>query len=117
MSSPKVKGQGTKNDPWVLKTPPGRSEYQVYRDEAADPPALVCIVGKTQLSYQLRCLEDLHATRSEYGDWMPLGRADAQKHAKEGSKGPGAVTWAKNPNDLQLDHRVYFPTITNIDQR
>ena len=38
-------GSGTKDDPWVLKTPPGTSEYQMWRDEAADPPALVCQVG------------------------------------------------------------------------
>ena len=31
---------GTKDDPWVLKTPPGTSEYTMYRDEGADPPAL-----------------------------------------------------------------------------
>ncbi|HEY0492914.1 MAG TPA: hypothetical protein VGD57_05560, partial [Candidatus Dormibacteraeota bacterium] len=52
---------GTKEHPWTLKTPSGSSEFQVYRDESADPPALVCQVGKTQLSYQLRCLEDLRA--------------------------------------------------------
>ena len=36
---------GTEEDPWVLKTPPGSSEYTMYRDESADPPALVCQVG------------------------------------------------------------------------
>ena len=54
-------GEGTKDDPWLLKTPPGTSEYQAWRDEAADPQALVVQVGKTRLSYQLRCIEDLHA--------------------------------------------------------
>lgn len=58
MSEDSGKGQGTKEDPWVLKTPPGKSEYQMYRDEEADPPALVCVVGSTRLSYQLRCLEE-----------------------------------------------------------
>jgi hypothetical protein len=33
---------GTKDDPWVLKTPPGTSEYTMYRDESREPPALVC---------------------------------------------------------------------------
>ena len=28
-------GSGTKADPWVLKTPPGTSEYQMYLDDAA----------------------------------------------------------------------------------
>lgn len=74
---------GTKDDPWVLKTPPGTSEYTMYRDEARDPPALVCQVGKTQLSYHLSCIDDLHAMLKEHGDWVALGSADEQKPAKE----------------------------------
>ncbi|MEA2220265.1 MAG: hypothetical protein QOJ35_2891 [Solirubrobacteraceae bacterium] len=73
---------GTVDDPWVLKTPPGTSEYTMYRDEARDPPALVCQVGSSQLSYHLRCIEDLHAMLLEHGDWMALGSADEQKPAK-----------------------------------
>lgn len=80
-----MSGSGTKADPWKLKTPPGTSEYEVYRDEAADPPALVCQVGSTKLSYQLRCLEDLHAMLKAHGDWMPLGSADENKPAAEGT--------------------------------
>jgi hypothetical protein len=38
-------GEGTKERPWKLKTPPNTSEYQMWRDETADPPALVCQVG------------------------------------------------------------------------
>jgi len=80
-----AKGSGTKEDPWVLETPPGTSEYQMWRDEEADPPALVCQVGKTQLRYQLRCIEDLHAMLKAAGDWVPLGAADEQKPAAEGT--------------------------------
>ena len=76
---------GTKENPWMLKTPPGTSEYQMYRDEAASPPALVCVVGKTELRYQLRCIEDLHAMLKKHGDWMLLGSADEQKPAAEGT--------------------------------
>jgi hypothetical protein len=76
---------GTKVNPWKLKTPPGTSEFEAYRDETADPPALVVQVGKTQLKYQLRCLEDLHAMLKEKGDWVPLGSADEQKPATEGT--------------------------------
>jgi hypothetical protein len=43
----------------VLKTPPGSSEYEMYREESADPPALVCVVGRTTLTYHLRALDDL----------------------------------------------------------
>jgi hypothetical protein len=60
-----MRGSGVESDPWVLKPPPGGSEYEVYRDEGADPPALVCAVGDTTLSYQLRCLEDLQAMLKE----------------------------------------------------
>ncbi len=80
-----VKGKGTKDSPWALKTPPGTSDYEAYRDEAADPPALVVQVGKTQLRYHLRAIEDLHAMLLKGGDWVPLGSADEQKPAAEGT--------------------------------
>src|ERR1700721_2918504 len=75
----------TKENPWKLKTPPGTSEFEAYRDEASDPPSLVVQVGSTQLRYQLRCIEDLHAMLKRHGDWMPLGSADEQKPAAEGT--------------------------------
>jgi hypothetical protein len=78
-------GAGTRDDPWRLKTPSGSSEYVMYRDEAAHPRALVCVVGTTELRYQLRCIEDLHAMLKARGDWMPLGSADEQKSAAEGT--------------------------------
>ena len=78
-------GSGTREDPWQLKTPPGTSDYTMYRDEAADPPALVCQVGKTTLRYHLSAVEDLHAWLSAQRDWVPLGAADEQKPAAEGS--------------------------------
>jgi hypothetical protein len=78
-------GSGTKSDPWVLKTPPGTSEYTMYRDATADPPALVCQVGSTQLRYHLRAIEDLHTLLLDHGDWMPLGAADEQKPAPDGT--------------------------------
>jgi hypothetical protein len=78
-------GTGTKDDPWVLQTPPGTSEYTMYRDEAADPPQLVCQVGSTKLTYHLRCIEDLHAMLAVHGDWMDLGAADEQKEPSAGT--------------------------------
>jgi hypothetical protein len=83
---------GTKENPWILKTPPGTSEFQAYRDETANPPALVVQVGKTELRYHLRCLEDLHAMLQAHGDWMPLGSADEQKPAAEGT----VEAWARS---------------------
>jgi len=96
MAKVALKGKRTADDPWVLKTPPGSSEYKMYRDEGADPPALVCLVGTTRLSYHLRCIEDLHAMLKKHGDWMLLGSADEQKPAAEGT----VEAWArstKNP--------------------
>ena len=81
----KVQGSGTKESPWALKTPPGTSDYEAYRDGAADPPALVVQVGKTQLRYHLRCIDDLRAMLAKHGDWMPLGSADEQKPAADGT--------------------------------
>ncbi|HTA21727.1 MAG TPA: hypothetical protein VK989_20680 [Polyangia bacterium] len=81
----KVEGQGTVGKPWRLKTPPGTSDFEAYKDAGAEPPALVVQVGKTQLRYQLRCIDDLHAMLKEQGDWVLLGSADEQKPAAEGT--------------------------------
>lgn len=81
MNRPDVEGTGTADDPWVLLTPPGKSEFEAYRDPEADPPALVVQVGSTELRYHLRCINDLHAMLKERGDWMLLGTADEQKEA------------------------------------
>ncbi len=78
-------GAGTRDDPWVLHTPPGTSEYRMWRDRETDPPALICQVGSTQLRYQLRCIEDLHAMLMQRGDWVALGAADEQKTPAEGT--------------------------------
>jgi hypothetical protein len=88
-------GRGTKDDPWRLATPPGTSSYTMHRDEAADPPALVCQVGSTQLRYHLRAIEDLHAMLVAHGDWMPLGSADEGKPAADGS----VEAWARSEDN------------------
>ena len=85
MSDATNQGNGTKEQPWQLVTANGGSEYTMYRDDAANPPALVCQVGKTELRYHLRCIEDLHAMLKAHGDWMPLGGTDEQKSAPEGT--------------------------------
>jgi len=77
--------RGTRDNPWVLKTPSGGSEFVAFRDEELDPTALVVQVGKTELRYALRCIDDLHAMLRAHGDWMPLGSADEQKAAADGT--------------------------------
>jgi hypothetical protein len=93
--TPTHTGSGTPEDPWNLTTPPGKSAFQMYRDEAADPPTLVCQVGSTRLGYQLRCIEDLHEMLKAHGDWMPLGNADEQKPAADGT----VEAWARSPEN------------------
>ena len=90
-----VKGTGIREDPWILQTPSGGGAYQSFRDQTLRPPALVAIVGKTEVRYQLRCLDDLHAMLKARGDWMPLGSADEQKPAA-----PGTVeAWARSEDN------------------
>jgi hypothetical protein len=90
-----VKGKGTSADPWQLTTPSGASEYQMYRDDTADPPVLMCIVGKTTLKYDARAIEELHAMLKAHGDWMPLGSADEQKPAAAGT----VEAWGRSPDN------------------
>jgi len=78
-------GSGTKDDPWQLTTAPGSSEYTMYRDEASDPPALVCQVGSTTLKYRISAIDDLHAWLVAQGEWVDLGAADEKKPAAPGT--------------------------------
>ena len=95
MAKDTIIGSGTAQKPWVLKTPPGASEFEAFRDEAAEPPMLVVRVGKTELRYDLRCLDDLHAMLKKHGEWMPLGSADEQKPAAEGT----VEAWGRSPKN------------------
>ena len=73
---------GTKENPWLLKTPSLSSEYSVYRDVKDGVAILVCTVGSTVLYYDFRCLDDLHVMLKKRTDWMELGSADEQKDAR-----------------------------------
>jgi len=113
-----VEGAGTAADPWILTTPPGSSEFETYRDPEADPPALVVQVGTTQLRYRLSCIDDLHAMLKEHGDWMPLGGADEQKPAPEGSveawgrsEGNPVGGWYGLKKGLRGRFGVYMPPL------
>ena len=86
---------GSHAHPWVLKTPSGGSEFTAYRDETLDPLSLVIQVGKTQLRYQLRCIDDLHAMLATRGDWVLLGNADEQKPAAVGT----VEAWGRAPDN------------------
>jgi hypothetical protein len=86
---------GTKDDPWQLSTPPGSSQYTMFRDGQEEIPALVCQVGSTTLRYHLRAIDDLDAWLREHGDWVELGAADEQKLAKDGT----VEAWGRSPEN------------------
>jgi hypothetical protein len=92
---PTAGSNGTEGNPWVLTTPAGGSEFLAWRDESAEPAALVVKVGTTVLRYDLRCLDDLHAMLRRHGDWMLLGAADEQKPAAEGT----IEAWGRSPKN------------------
>ncbi len=52
-------------------------------------------MGKTQLRYDVRCINDLHEMLKSRGDWTPLGSADEQKPAAEGT----VEAWGRSPKN------------------
>ena len=90
-----AKEQGSKEHPWILKTPPLSSDYTMYKDIKDDKKILVCTVGKTILHYDFRCLKDLHDMLKQHGDWIELGSVDEQKPAKEGT----VEAWGRSENN------------------
>lgn len=67
----------------------------MHTEEKDGKRVLVCTVGKTVLSYDARCIEDLHKMLKARGDWMELGGADEQKPAKEGT----VEAWGRSANN------------------
>ncbi|MGD9740432.1 MAG: DUF6855 family protein [Bauldia sp.] len=113
-----VEGAGTRESPWQLATPGGKAAYEAFRDPGLDPPALVIRAGKTELRYQLRAIEDLHAMLKKAGDWVPLGGADEQKTAAEGtveawgrSKDNPVGGWYGLKKGLRGRFAVYVPPV------
>jgi hypothetical protein len=54
----------TKDNPLVLKTPAGTSEYTMHTEEKDGKFVLVCTVGSTELHYDARCIDNLYAISS-----------------------------------------------------
>ena len=87
--------KGSKENPWKLKTPPNTSEYEMYKEVKDGKEVIVCVVGKTTLLYDVRCIQDLHSMLKKHGDWMDLGGSDEQKEAKEGT----VEAWGRSPKN------------------
>jgi hypothetical protein len=67
----------------------------MYRDGSADPPTLVRQVGSTKLTCRLRAVEDLHAWLRAQNGWVPLGVADENKPAADGT----VEAWGRSPDN------------------
>jgi hypothetical protein len=87
--------EGTKENPWKLKTPPLTSEYEMYKDVKDGKEVIVCVVGSTTLLYDYRCLSDLQTMLKNQGDWIELGSADEQKPVKDGT----VEAWGRSENN------------------
>ena len=90
----------------------------MWKDDQLDPPVLVCQVGGTQLRYQWRAIEDLHAMLKAHGGWMALGGADEQKPAPDGtveawgrSAGNPVGGWYGLKKGLRGRFGVYLPPL------
>jgi len=110
--------KGTKENPWKLKTPPGTSDYEMYKDTKDGKDVIVCVVGKTTLLYDHRCLDDLQQMLKKHGDWIELGSADEQKPANEGtveawgrSEGNPVGGWYGLKKGLRGRFGMYIPPL------
>lgn len=91
-----LKKIGTKDNPTLLKTPPGSSEYTMHLGKNKEgTEVIVCTVGKTVLHYDIRSIQDLHKMLLDYGDWMLLGSKDEKVLTKEGT----VEHWARSSDN------------------
>ena len=86
---------GMRRNPWILRTIDGKTGFQAFRDTTLHPPAIVVLIGKKELRYHLRCLDDLYEMLKERGGWVPLGSAEEQEHAASGS----VEEWARSAHN------------------
>ena len=90
-----VEGAGTREDPWILVTPVGTSEFDVWRDEELRPPGALGARGVDDVELSAPVHRGPPRDAVERGDWMLLGNADEQKEAK-----PGTVeAWARSADN------------------
>ena len=92
-------GSGTKEDPWQLKTAPGTSRRtRCGATTSADPPALVCQVGSTQLKYHAAVDRGpaRHGSRIMATGWLSARPTSRRTAKPRHGRGAGAAI-ANNP--------------------
>ena len=104
--------KGTKANPWKLKTPPNTSDYEMYKDVRDGKEVIVCVVGKTTLLYDARCLTDLHEMLKSHNEWISLGGADEQKEPKAGT----VEAWGRSsPNTRSTGYLQSFTRYLHLN--
>jgi hypothetical protein len=93
-------GTGTRQDPWELGTANGGSVHRMWRDETADPPALIRRVGSTLLRNHLRAIEDPAARGA---------RARGAGAQPEEQPGPGRARVPGRPHEGRRAHPAHHP--------
>jgi hypothetical protein len=93
----KAAGEGTKAKPWKLKTPSGSSDDQMYRAEDSDPPAIVCVVGKTERRYHLRAIALLRSSTTRRTIGCARSSSDAAGHPVGGRADDASCARALRP--------------------
>ena len=89
-----AKGEGTKRHTVGAARPrPAARSSRCTGIRDADPPALVVQVGKTELRYHLRCIDDLHAMLDGA---RRLDAARQRRRAEAGRRGT-VEAWARSP--------------------
>ncbi len=96
-------GTGTKDDPWQLTTPPGSSAYQMWRDDTADPPVIVCQVGRHPA--QVRRPGHRGAPRLAHG----AGRLGPARRGRRAEAGAGRLGRGVGPLRDQPARRLVRP--------
>ena len=91
----KVKGSGTADDPWVLRTPPGTSEFSMHRDDIGGSAGarLPSRVDEAALPRSLprRCAEDAEEARRLDGS--------RQRRREQAAKDGTLEAWARSPEN------------------
>jgi len=109
-------GSGKREDPWVLKTAPGSSEYLMYRDESADPP-LSSVSSARRSRIPARRYRRPARVAQGVRRLVVLGAADEQKTAARHSRGMGRSTdnpvggWYGLKKGLRGRFGMYLPPL------
>ena len=78
-------GSGTPEDPWRLKTARAPANTRCTATRRRIRRRWSARSARRQLKYHLSAIDDLAAWLRSQGDWVPLGAADEQKPAADGT--------------------------------